>query len=85
MTSGWPAMKREDGAGEDAARRSADRLALALEDAGFDVGQEFPVLHDAIGRRGSAVVRIGDISPTVADRLALVLTRGAQAEEDDDR
>ncbi|BCJ50427.1 hypothetical protein Asp14428_19020 [Actinoplanes sp. NBRC 14428] len=60
-------------ADEEAARRSADRLALALEDAGFDVGQEFPALHDAIGKQGAAVVRVGDVSPPVADRLAAVL------------
>lgn len=54
----------------NAARSSADRLALALEDAGFDVGHEFPELSDAPGRRGSPVVRIGDVLPAVADRLA---------------
>lgn len=52
------------------ARSSADRLALALEDAGFDVGQEFPTLSDAIGHKGIPVVRIGDVLPAVADRLA---------------
>ena len=75
---------------KEAARRAADRLALALEEVGFDVGQEFPALHDAIGRQGSAVVHIGDVLPAVADRLATVLTSGAvrrplQAEEDNDR
>ncbi len=75
-------------ADEEAAQRSADRLAVALEDAGFDVGQEFPALHDAIGRRGDPVVRVGDISPPVADRLAAVLASASQpyrAEEDDSR
>ncbi|GAA4953382.1 hypothetical protein GCM10025331_47790 [Actinoplanes utahensis] len=62
-----------DRPGADAARTSADRLALALEEAGFDVGQEFPALHDAVGRQGTAVVRVGDISPAVADRLSAVL------------
>ncbi|GAA0532597.1 hypothetical protein GCM10010172_11710 [Paractinoplanes ferrugineus] len=57
----------------EAARSSADRLALALEHAGFDVGQEFPALSDAIGHRGTAVVRIGDVLPAVADRLAAAL------------
>ena len=83
-------MTRDDRGDQESARRSADRLTLALEDAGFDVGQEFPALHDAIGRQGAAVVRIGDVWPTVADRLAAVLMGGAvrqtiQAEEDDDR
>ena len=54
----------------EAARLSADRLALGLEHAGFDVGQEFPALSDAIGHRGSSVVRIGDVIPAIADRLA---------------
>ena len=62
------------------ARNASDRLALALEDAGFDVGQEFPALYDAIGRQGSAVVRVGDIEPSVADRLAAVVAQGAARE-----
>jgi hypothetical protein len=80
-------VANDDRAGEAVARRSADRLALALEDAGFDVGQEFPALHDAIGRQGSAVVRIGDVRPAVADRLAAALsgdTVGADAEPEED-
>lgn len=80
-------MTRDECAGEAAARGSADLLALALEEAGFDVGQEFPALHDAIGRQGSAVVRIGDVQPAVADRLAAALASRveAKAEEDDSR
>lgn len=71
-------MTRDDRADQESARRSVDRLALALEDAGFDVGQEFPALHDAIGRQGTAVVRIGDVRPAVADRLAAALMNGAE-------
>ncbi len=83
-------MTRDDRAGEAAARRSADRLALALENAGFDVGQEFPALHDAIGRQGFAVVRLGDVRPAVANRLASALAGSAaemqrNSEEDDSR
>ena len=83
-------MTRDDRVDQESARRSADRLALALEDAGFDVGQEFPALHDAIGRQGAAVVRIGDVRPIIADRLAAALMSGAarqtiQTEEDDNR
>ena len=83
-------MTRDDHADQELARRSADRLALALEEAGFDVGQEFPLLSDAIGRQGAAVVRIGDVRTAIADRLAAALMSGAarqanQAEEDDDR
>ena len=75
---------------ENAARGATDRLALALEDAGFDVGQDFPALHDAIGRQGFAVVRLGDVSPSVADRLAAVMSLGSartviHSEEDDNR
>jgi hypothetical protein len=82
-------MTRDDRADEAAARRSADRLALALEEAGFDVGREFPALHDAIGRQGKVVVRIGDVSPLIADRLAAALVTGSapegRAEEADSR
>jgi hypothetical protein len=55
-------------------------LALALEDAGFDVGREFPTLHDAVGRQGFAVVRLGDVRPSVAERLAVVVSLGAGRE-----
>ncbi|MEU4220820.1 hypothetical protein [Actinoplanes sp. NPDC026623] len=82
-------MTKDDRIDGAAARRSADRLALALEEAGFDVGQEFPALHDAIGRQGKPVVRIGDVLPPIADRLAAALMTGAapegQAKEDDSR
>ena len=70
--------------GKVTAQSAADRLALALEDIGFDVGQEFPALHDAIGRRGSAVVRIGDVEPAVADRLAGALVRPAVAGDEEE-
>jgi len=62
---------------EAEAQRSADRLAVALEDVGFDVGQEFPALYNAIGRQGFAVVLLGDVRPSTADRLAEVLSRAA--------
>ena len=83
-------MARDDRAAEAEAQRATDRLALALEDAGFDVGQEFPALHDAIGRQGIAVVRIGDVHPAIADRLTAVVMLGANhavihPEEDDQR
>jgi hypothetical protein len=83
-------MARDDRAAGTEAQRATDRLALALEDAGFDVGQEFPALHDAIGRHGIAVVRIGDVHPAIADRLAAVVILGASQtaihpEEDDHR
>lgn len=62
---------------ETEARGAADRLALALEDAGFDVGHDFPGLHDTIGQEGVAVVSVGDVRPAVASRLADVLIRGS--------
>jgi hypothetical protein len=65
---------------EAEAHSAADRLALALEDAGFDVGQEFPSLSEAIGRRGAPVVRLGDISVSVAERLAAVISLGSTRE-----
>jgi hypothetical protein len=75
-------MASNDPDAETEAQSSADHLALALEDAGFDVGQEFPALHDAIGRQGFAVVRIGDVQPAVAKRLAAALTSGAAQQSD---
>ena len=82
-------MASDDRGTEAQAQRATDRLALALEDAGFDVGQEFPALHDAIGRQGFGVVRIGDVHPTTAERLAAVLSRGTRGDiahpEEDDR
>jgi hypothetical protein len=78
-------MQKDDRAEDAATREATDRLALALEDAGFDVGQEFPDLHDAIGREGSGIVRIGDVTPLVADRLAGALYSGyVGAEEGND-
>jgi hypothetical protein len=81
---------QEDVMGEEVARDAADRLALALEDAGFDVGQDFPGLRDVIVSQGGVVVRIGDVWPAVADRLAAALRAEAvpcpsRAEEDNGR
>ena len=57
------------------ARRSADNLALALEDVGFDVGQAFPALQVV----STGAVDVGQIRPTVATQLASVLSRAAHA------
>ncbi|NMO50927.1 hypothetical protein HH310_06940 [Actinoplanes sp. TBRC 11911] len=75
-TTGQAAMTGDQSAELAAARKSADRLAIALEEIGFDVGQEFPALDGAVSREGSAVVRIGDVQPDIADGLASALTRG---------
>jgi hypothetical protein len=65
-------------AGSDAiAQRSADRLALALEDVGFDVGREFPMLQGGVDQAGAPVVDLGRVTEAVASRLSLVLTRAA--------
>ena len=61
------------------ARKAADRLATALEDAGFDVGREFPGLYGDIGKQGTGVVRIGDLEVATANQLADVLWRAANA------
>ncbi|WP_041832159.1 hypothetical protein [Actinoplanes sp. N902-109] len=74
---------QKDNRAEDAAREATDRLALALEDAGFDVGQEFPDLHHALVRQGSGVVRLGDVTPAVANRLTGVLCSGLLETEGD--
>ena len=74
-------MANGEHAGETAARGTTDRLALALEDVGFDVGQDFPALQDAVDRDGLAVVRMGDVRPDVAERLA-ALIRSAGTEID---
>ena len=67
-----------DRATEADAQRSADRLALALEDAGFDVGQDVPgaARRDRLERLGRRPARRPS-SPTTADRLAGVLSRAA--------
>ncbi|GLY07637.1 hypothetical protein [Actinoplanes sp. NBRC 101535] len=67
-------MPTDKQAEHETAREATDRLALVLEDAGFDVGQDFPGLHDAIDRRGTVVVRLGDVTPSVADQLAELLS-----------
>jgi hypothetical protein len=59
------------------ARRAADALALALEEAGFDVGQEFPLLQAAVGRDGAPSVEVGRVEPAVASQLADLIARAA--------
>ncbi|GGK72487.1 hypothetical protein [Mangrovihabitans endophyticus] len=72
-------MTDGDADAQAVAQRAADRLATALEDGGFDVGRDFPVLHDAVGRQGVAVVRLGDVRPVTAERPARVLSDAAGA------
>jgi hypothetical protein len=63
---------------EVAAQRSADRLALALEDVGFDVGQAFPMLRNGVDREGTPIVELGHVTAAVACRLSTVLSQAAQ-------
>lgn len=58
-----------------AAQSSADRLALALEEVGFDVGRAFPMLSDGTGRDGAPVVELGRVTVDVAAQLSQLLTR----------
>jgi hypothetical protein len=74
-------MANPEQAGETSARAATGRLALALEDAGFDVGRDFPELNDAVDRDGLSVVRLGDIQPAIADRLAALVGSAALAAE----
>lgn len=66
-------MADREHAGGISARAATDRLALALEDAGFDVGRDFPALADAVARDGSPVVRVGDVQPAIANQLAALI------------
>lgn len=56
------------------AQRSADQLALALEEVGFDVGRAFPMLRPGVDARGGPGVDVGRIAVTAADRLSAVLS-----------
>jgi hypothetical protein len=62
---------------ESTAQRAADRLALALEEIGFDVGVTFPELHGRSERSGTATVLLGSVTPVVAADLAAILTDAA--------
>lgn len=63
---------------ETQARQAADRLALALENVGFDVGRAFPLLIGAVDRGGAAVVDVGRVTARVATELAAVLSRATK-------
>lgn len=57
---------------------AADRLALALEDVGFDVGVAFPALRGGVDRHGADAVELGAVTPAVATQLSTVLARAAR-------
>jgi hypothetical protein len=58
-------------------QHSADRLALALEEVGFDVGRAFPTLSGGVDRDGNPAVDLGQVVESVARQLADILTRAA--------
>lgn len=60
------------------AQQAADRLALAMEEIGFDVGRTFPALQGSISLEAAARVELGRISSDDANRLAAVLEHAAQ-------
>jgi hypothetical protein len=59
------------------AQQAADRLAVALEDIGFDVGRAFPMLAVDTDQSGRSGVALGRVSVPVAESLAGVLGRAA--------
>jgi hypothetical protein len=69
---------RPGGDADATAQRSADRLALALEEVGFDVGVAFPMLGGGVDRHGGPGVELGRVTASVADRLSAVLSQAAR-------
>lgn len=67
----------ESSPGRDAealAQGAADRLALALEEVGFDVGVSFPGLHGAPDKSGTPTVYLGTVTADVASDMSTFLT-----------
>lgn len=60
------------------AQRAADRLAIALEEIGFDVGRAFPMLSTGIDARGGPGVELGRVTAAVAERLSTVLLQAVR-------
>lgn len=69
---------QEPPTGETVAQQSADRLALALEEVGFDVGMEFPMLCGTQDSHGAPVVALGRVAEKTAFRLSTALYRAAE-------
>jgi hypothetical protein len=61
-----------------AAQLSADRLAVVLEEIGFDVGRAFPMLSSGVDRDGAPGVELGRVALAVADQLATVLAEAVR-------
>jgi hypothetical protein len=60
------------------AQDTADRMATTLEEVGFDVGREFPMLRSGLDIHGAPTVDLGRVSITVAERIISVLARAAE-------
>lgn len=67
-----------DSSPDAVAQDSADRLAVALEDVGFDVGVAFPALSGGVGRARTPFVDLGRVTETVARQLSEVLVQAAE-------
>jgi hypothetical protein len=68
----------DDAEARRVAQDTADHVATALEDVGFDVGREFPMLRSGMNIHGSPTVDLGRVSITVADRIITVLKGAAE-------
>ena len=66
------------GSADEVAQRCADRLAVALEEVGFDVGRAFPMLGGGVDRFGDPVVELGRVTEPVASRLCVALGEAAR-------
>lgn len=74
-----PTVAEESSKSAEAARDATDRLALALEEAGFDVGRAFPGLQAGWDEAGARGVRLGTVSAYVASDLAELLEGAVSA------
>jgi hypothetical protein len=68
-----PTVVEESSKSAEAAQDATDRLALALEEAGFDVGRAFPGLQVGWDEAGVPGVRLGTVNAFVASDLAAFL------------
>ena len=55
------------------AQQAADRLALALEEVGFDVGVAFPGLRGLLDVSGTPAVYLGSVASAVSSALSAFL------------
>lgn len=72
-------MAEESSKLAEAARDATDRLALALEEVGFDVGRAFPGLQTGWDGAGVPGVRLGTVNAYVASDLAAFLENAVSA------